>query len=42
MAFLRETFCIKRVIKWSTSIVVGEKRELLMSPRLALGGAIGA
>ena len=32
---------IKRSVKWSTSIVAEEKRQLLMSPRLTLGGAIG-
>ena len=42
MAFLRETFNIKRGVEHSTSIVVGEKRQLLMSPHLALGGAIDA
>jgi len=42
MAFLRETFNIKRGMEHSMSIVVGEKRQLLMSPHLALGGAIDA
>ena len=41
MAFLREPYNIKRSVKWSTSIVAEEKRQLLMSPRLTLGGAIG-
>jgi len=41
MAFLREPFNIKRGVEWSTSMVVEEKLQLLMSPLLALGGAIG-
>jgi len=41
MTFLREPFNINRGFGWSTFIVVGEKRQLLISPRLALGGAIG-
>jgi len=42
MAFLREPFNINHGFEWSTFIVVGEKQQFLISPRLALGGAIGA